>query len=313
MKASVIYQYGGAEVIQYEEVPMPTINEDDVLIKVAATSFNPVDSLIRSGAFQGTLKLELPYTLGSDVAGVVEQVGGSVNNFQVGDRVYAYVDRSRNGGAAEYVACKASIVAHVPSSIPLSDAAALPLVASTAWQGLFVHGNLQKGQRVLITAAAGGVGSIAVQLAKWKEAHVIGTASQRSFDVLHTLGVDELIDYKKESAIDVVKEPVDLIFNLSPADTLEVNKLLRLLKPGGRLVSAAKPADAQEAERLGVNAIRMGSQRSAEHLTEIAKLVDEGMVKPFITERLPISETAQAHKKLGQNNGKILLIADSEV
>ncbi|MBM4765040.1 NADP-dependent oxidoreductase [Bacillus sp. B15-48] len=312
MKASVIHQYGGPEVIQYKEVQVPSINDGDVLIKVAATSFNPVDALIRSGLFQTGLKLKFPYILGLDVAGVVEKVGNSVNNFRVGDSVYAYLDRSRNGGAAEYVACEASEVAHAPKSIPLQDAAALPLVASTAWQGLFEHGNLQKGQRVLITAAAGGVGSVAVQLAKWKGAYVIGTASERSFDILRKLGIDELINYKSEAPERVLKESVDLIFNLSPAQSSEVNKLLMLLKPGGMLVSAAKAADNQEAERLGVRTIRMASKRNAQHLSEIAKLVDEGFVKPFITERIPVSKTAEAHKKQGQNNGKILLIPNRE-
>lgn len=262
---------------------------------------------------QAVFKLDFPYTLGLDVAGVVEKVGSSVTDFKVGDRVYAYVGFPRNGAAAEYVACKASFAAHAPSSIPLSDAAALPGAALCAWQALFVHGNLQKGQRVLITAAAGGVGSIAVQLAKWKGAYVIGTASQRSFNILEQLGVDEIIDYTKEKPVERVKELVDLIFNLSPADSSEVNKLLTLLKPNGMLVSAAKPADGSEAEQLGVRTIRMATEPKAERLTEIAKLVNEGFVKPVITERMPVSSIVEVHKKAGQTQGKVLLIVDSEM
>jgi NADPH:quinone reductase-like Zn-dependent oxidoreductase len=282
------------------------------LIQVAATSYNPVDAAIRSGLFQSVFQIAFPHTLGLDVAGVVTQTGVSVRDFNVGDQVYAYLDMVSNGAAAEYVACKASLVAEAPTSIPLSDVAGLPLAASTAWQALFEHGQLKSGQRILITAAAGGVGTIAVQLAKWKGAYVLGTASSRSFGLLEELGVDEIIDYKKEEHLKVINEPVDLIINLSPVDTPEVNKLLRLLKPGGILVSAARPADISEAERLGVSTVRMASKRNAGQLKEIAQLVDAGLLRPVITARLPVSEIAVCHQQTGQTNGKTILIVNEK-
>lgn len=315
MKAALYYQYGGPEVLQYEVVPIPEIRDDEILIRVAATSVNPVDKVIQAGLAKHMAKIEFPHIVGLDVAGMVEQIGESVKGFRPGDRVYAFMGFSRNGAAADYVACKESVVAYAPTSIPISDVAALPGTASAAWQGLFSHGGLQAGHRVLITAASGGVGTIAVQLAKWKGAYVIGTAvEKKSFKVLKELGIDEVIDYKKDSILEVVKEPMDLIFNLSPVDTSEVNKLLTLLKPGGFLVSGTQPADDSEAERLKVRTIRMGTVQSAEQLTEVAKLVDSGFVRPYISERLPIGDIAEAYKKLGRiAAGKILLVVDEKL
>jgi NADPH:quinone reductase-like Zn-dependent oxidoreductase len=265
------------------------------------------------GVMKDILPLELPFIPNVDVSGVIEKMGASVNGFQLGDKVFAFLDMTKNGAAAEYVVCKANDVALAPKNIDLQDAAALPGGAMTAWQGLFDHGNLQSGQRVLITAAAGGVGSIAVQLAKWKGAYVIGTASAESISALQDLGIDEIINYKNELIEEKLTEKVDLIFNLSPLSSEEVTKLLLLLKDGGTLVSAFNPADEDVAKNLGVQVVRMGVQRNAEQLSQIADIVDQGQVKPFITERLPLKELAAVHGRVGQTRGKVLLLVNDLV
>jgi NADPH:quinone reductase-like Zn-dependent oxidoreductase len=307
MKAVRYHQYGGTDVLTYEETPVPEVRSDEVLIKVAATAFNPADAMIRMGYLKDFLPLELPFIPNVDVSGIIEKIGESVTGLQVGDKVFAFLDLTKNGGAAEYVVCKAIDVAHAPKKITLQDAAAIPSGALTAWQGLFDHGNLQSGQRVLITAAAGGVGSFAVQLAKWKGAHVIGTASEKSFPSLRELGIDEVIDYKTESIEDKVAEKVDVIFNLAPISSEDVTKLLHLLKKGGTLVSSSNPADENLAKELGVHAVRMAVQRNAEQLSQIANLVDAGYVTPFITERVPLRNLAAVHEKVGQTRGKVLI------
>ncbi|WP_314590935.1 NADP-dependent oxidoreductase [Paenibacillus terrigena] len=310
MKAVRYHQYGSADALQYEEAPIPAVSADEVLIKVAATAFNPADATVRMGALKDFLPLELPFTPNVDVSGVIEQVGESVTELSVGDKVFAFLDMTRNGAAAEYVVSKAIDVAVAPKNINLQDAAAIPGGAMTAWQGLFDNGNLQSGQRVLITAAAGGVGSFAVQLAKWKGAYVIGTASENSFSALQQWSIDEIIDYKNESVEDKVTEKVDLIFNLSPVSSEEVTKLLHVLKEGGTLVTALNPADESVAKELGVHVVRMAVQRNAEQLTQIAQLVDDGVIKPFITERHPLSNLASVHEKMGQMRGKVLLLVE---
>jgi len=305
MKAFRYYQYGGPEVLQYEEVPMPEVKADEVLIKVTATTNNPGDVNIRKGGL-GTL-LEFPFIPNYDVSGVIDKVGSSVQEFHVGDQVYAFLDVTRNGAAAEYVVSKAVDVALAPKNISLEDAGVIPSSAVTAWQGLFDHGKLQAGQRILVTAAAGGVGAFAVQLAKWKGAYVIGTASERSFSYLEEIGIDEIIDYKNESVIEKIKEKLDLIFNLSPLSSEEVTKLLPLLKKGGTLVSATKPADDERANELGVHAISMWAKSSSEQLSQIAKLVDNGFVKPWITEVDSLENLKGIHEKFRSTNGKILI------
>ncbi|HEY1869844.1 MAG TPA: NADP-dependent oxidoreductase [Chitinophagaceae bacterium] len=313
MKAIRYHEYGGHEVLKFEDAPIPSVNSDEVLIKVAAAGFNPADAYIRMGYLKNFLPLEFPFIPNVDVSGVIEKTGDSVKDLKTGDKIFAFLDMGKNGGAAEYVVAKAVDVTLAPKSIALQDAAAIPSGGVTAWQGLIELGNLQSGQRVLITAAAGGVGSIAVQLAKWKGALIIGTASERSFSILKELGVDQIINYKNEKIADELKEKVDLIFNLSPMSSEDVTKLLDLLKKGGTLVSASNPADDNVAKELGVNAIRMAVQRNAEQLSKIADLVDHKYVKPNISERLPLSQLPSVHEKVGQTNGKVLFIVNEKV
>ena len=313
MKAAVYNQYGGTDVIEVREMPIPEVGPDEVLIKVFATSYNPLDSVIRRGDFQKVITIDFPFIPHSDVSGVIEAVGESVTSLHVGDKVYTYLDISINGAASEYVVTKPDNVVSAPKSIPLQEAAAIPLAALTAWQALFKHGKLERGQRVLITAAAGGVGAFAVQLAKWKGAYVIGTASEQSFPKLEEYGIDEIIDYKTESIVDRLKEKVDLIFHLSPAPSEEVNTWLPLLKEDGLLVSAVAPADKELAKELGVRAKRMGVRSDGDDLANIAHLVDEGVVLPYITKRFPLDELRTVHELAGKTRGKVLVEVNSNI
>lgn len=309
MKAVRYHNYGSIDELKYEEVVIPQITDDEVLIKVSATSFNPVDGFIRSGWFKDYMPVTLPFTPNSDVAGVIEKAGRNVTEFKPGDKVIGFLSLTKNGAAAEYVATDIAGLTLAPASIDLVDAAAVPATSLTAWQGLFEHAKIQAGQRALITAAAGGVGSFAVQFAKEKGAYVIGTASDESKPILKELGVDEVINYKTQVLSEALTEKVDMVFNLTPYSSDEVNKMLDLLNPGGILVSALSPADEALAKSKEVRTIRMGVTRNSAQLKQIVNLIDEGKVKVFITEKLPLKDLPEAHRKseAGKVRGKIVI------
>lgn len=315
MKAIKIHQYGGPEVVSYEDVLIPDIKPDEVLIKVSATSFNPVDALFRAGKLKDIIPQSLPYTPNIDVSGVIERAGDDVTHLQIGDKVFAFLDITRDGSAAEYVVSRAIDVVLAPTTISLSDAAAIPVSGLTAWQGLFQHGHLQSGQRVLITAAAGGVGYLAVQLAKWKGAFVIGTAQERSTRILKELGIDEVIDYEKNPIQAALTEKVDVILNLAPISQKETDDLLHLLHKGGILVSASTKVNTKLAKELGVNSISMVTQRNEQELKQLANLIDEGHVTPFICARFPLSDLAKVHEKKEdkKTRGKLLILVNSDL
>jgi NADPH:quinone reductase-like Zn-dependent oxidoreductase len=295
--------YGGPEVLRFaEDIPEPPVAADAVSIKVAATSFNPVDAKIRQGARRDVLHLKFPHIPGVDVSGVVAKTGDEVTGLTVGQRVYAFLNVQDDGGAADHVAAKATLVAAAPENISLQDAAALPCVALTAWQSLFEHADLQAGQRVLIVGAGGGVGQIAVQLAKWKGSFVIGTSSKTPDDELMSLGVDRLINHRTEHVADALGEKVDVILNLAPMSD-EINSMLALLKPDGILVSTTGPADEQRAAELGVRTQGMMTTRGAEGLKRIAELVDAGHMRPLIAARVPFSELASVHEQADPSRG----------
>jgi NADPH:quinone reductase-like Zn-dependent oxidoreductase len=249
----------------------------------------------------------LPFIPGWDVSGVVEAISSAVTQFKKGDAVYARPDLARNGAYAEYVVVKETETALKPRSIDHVHAAAIPIVASTAWQALFDRAGLAKGQRILIHGAAGGVGSFAVQLAKWKGAHVIGTASTRNQAFLRELGVDEAIDYEKTRFDDVVKD-VDVVFDPIGGDMRA--RSWKVLKKGGILVSiVGPPPSADEAAKFGVRTAFFSAQPNAFQLSEIAKLVDSGKIKPIVETVLPLSEARRAHEltESGHGRGKIVL------
>lgn len=314
MKAVQIHKYGGPRVLTYEEVPKPKPKDDDILVRVHATSVNPADWQIRSGR---RFKLKRPFSLilGLDVSGVVEAAGMEVADFKVGDSVFGMMDIRKGGAYAEYVAAPAGNFAFKPRSLDHIQAAAMPLVALTAWQALFDAGELTAGQKVLIHAAAGGVGHIAVQLAKWKGAYVIGTASSRNENFLRKLGVDEFVDYgttrfeKIVHDVDVVLEAVnrDIAVEASPGNTLE--RSWCVLKKNGVLVSLCDNPSSDVAAAYNVRARRILVQPNAAQLQEIAKLVDAGQVRPTVEAVLPLREARKAHKlsQKGHTRGKIVL------
>jgi NADPH:quinone reductase-like Zn-dependent oxidoreductase len=240
MKAVVIRSYGGREVLDVEEVPVPGIADDEVLIRVHAAGVNPVDWKVRAGYLKEMLPYEFPLTLGWDVSGTVAEAGSNVTGFSTGDEVYALADISRNGAYAEFIVVKADGVALKPDSLDHVHAASVPLAALTAWQALFDTADLSRGQKILIHAAAGGVGSFAVQLAKWKGAHVLGTASARNREFLLGIGADEVIDYTttpfEDAAVDV-----DVVLDAMGGDSRE--RSWKTLKSGGILVSIVGPPD----------------------------------------------------------------------
>jgi len=306
MKAVRIHNYGGPEVLKFEDAPRPQPGNGEVLVRIHAAAVNPVDWKVRAGRLKERIQYPLPLIPGWDFSGVVEATGPGVTRLKKGDEVYARPDIARNGAYAEYIVAKESEVALKPNSVDHIQAAAIPLAALTAWQALFDTAGLRAGQKVLIHGAAGGVGSFAVQLAKWKGAHVIGTASGRNQSFLRDLGVDEPIDYEKTRFEDVVHD-VDVVLDTIGGDTQK--RSWKVLKKGGILVSIISPPSAEEAAKHGVRQGYVFVQPNASQLTEIAKLVDSGKLKPVVETVLPLAEArrAQEQSEAGHTRGKIVL------
>jgi len=302
MKAIQIHSFGGPEVLKVEEVARPQVSSHDVLIKVYASGVNPIDWKAR----EGYTKHSLPFIPGWDVSGVVEETGPDVKNFKKGDAVYSRPDMKGNGSYAEYVVSKDTELGHKPATIDHVTAAAIPLAGLTAWQGLFTHGKLRQGQRVLILGASGGVGSFAVQFAKWKGAYVIGTTSEQNLSFIRELGADEAIDYRKRGYENLIMH-VDMVFDTIGGEAQK--NTLRLLRPGGILVTTIKVEDAAAFEKKGVRIMGMMGQPSQENLEDIARLVDEGKVRPFIQKVFPLEKAADASRlsQEGHVRGKIVL------
>lgn len=316
MKAVRYHSYGGPEVLIYEDAPRPEPEADELLIRVHAASVNPADWQISSGK---RFLLEKPFSLtpGFDVSGIVEATGDSVTDFVAGDEVYSKLGLQNSGAYAEYVTCSAADAAYKPRSLTHTEAAALPVAGLTAWQALFEAGGLSKGQTVLIHAAAGGVGHLAVQLAKWKGARVIGTASARNSDFLLDMGCDEIIDYKKTRFEDVVHD-VDVVIDSVVRDAQKgidavardtLQRSFSVLKKNGILVSICDTPSPDAAAAHDVRAVHILAKNSATQLTKIAELVDTGYLRPHISEVLPLREARNAYElsQGGHTRGKIVL------
>lgn len=306
MKAIRIHEFGGPEVLKYDDAPNPSPANDEVVIKIHASGVNPVDCKIRAGLAQGKFPIEFPLIPGWDVSGEIEEVGSDVLNFRKGDEVYSRPDPTRNGTYAEYVVVKADQVNSKPKSIDHDKAAAVPLAGLTAWQGLFEHGDLKAGQKVLIHAASGGVGTFAVQFAKWKGAYVIGTASEENIDFLYDLGADEVIDYKTEKFENKVKN-VDLVFDLIGGETQK--RSLSVIRQGGRLVTTVQPGNQEVAKEKSIKLIGYMAKSYPADLQQIADLIDSGKIKPIVTRILPLKEAAKAQELIDSHHtrGKIVL------
>ena len=306
MKAVRIHTHGGPETLVYEDAPRPTPLTNEVLIRVRAASVNPVDWKIRDGYGKQMFNHQMPLILGWDVAGTIEAIGPEVEKFKLGDAVYGYTSLLRDGAYAEFAIAKQAEIALKPKSLDFVQAAAVPVGALTAWQALFDTANLQENQKVLIHAASGGVGSMAVQLAKAKGAYVIGTASARNADFVRELGVDEFIDYQSTQFETVVSD-VDVVFDTIGDDTQE--RSFGVLRTGGFLVSIVAPPSQETANKYGVQSAMLSVQPNAAQLGEISELIDSGKLKPFVETVLPLSEARQAHEmsQSGRTRGKIVL------
>jgi NADPH:quinone reductase-like Zn-dependent oxidoreductase len=309
MKAVRIHKYGGPEVLQYEDAPRPQPESGEVLIRVYAAGVNPIDWKVREGYMKDLWPHKFPLIPGWDLSGVVEEIGpgpAAAGRFKKGDEVYSVPDVSRDGAYAEYIVVRESELALKPKSLHHVHAAAVPLAALTAWQALFDAGQLVSGQRILIHGGSGGVGHVAVQLAKWKGAHVLATASTKNQELLRELGVDEPIDYTKQKFEDVARD-VDLVLDLIGGETQE--RSWSVLKKGGVLLSLVQPPSVEKAKALGVRAAFVAGHPSGAQLAEIAKIIDSGQLAPVIDRILPLSEVRRAHElsKSGHTRGKIVL------
>ena len=305
MKAMRIHAFGGPEVLELEQQPMPEPGEGEVLVRVLAASVNPVDYKIRSGGYPAVGEDKLPMTLGRDVAGVVDRCGPGVTSLEVGHAVYAMLPPDR-GGYAEFVAINAGDCARQPERLDAVQAAAVPLAGLTAWQGLFDHGGLQAGQTVLIHGASGGVGHFAVQFARARGATVLATARADDRDFLIGLGATEVIDYHAQRFEDQVA-PVDVVFDLVAGDTQE--RSWQVLKEGGALISTLKEPSKEKAAAKRARTAHYMAHPDGGQLEKIADLVQGGQVTPVIDSTFPLEGAAQAQRRLESEHvrGKIVL------
>jgi NADPH:quinone reductase-like Zn-dependent oxidoreductase len=303
VRAIRVHQYGAADQLKFEHIERPEPQAGEVLVQVHAAGVNPMDWKIRQGYFKDVLPIQFPYIPGLEIAGVVEEVGPGVTAFQQGQAVYG---QSANGGYADYTVASVKSLALKPQSLNFDEAATVPVGATTAWQGLFEHGKLEAGQRVLIQGAAGGVGLFAVQFARWKGAHVIATTSGANVDFVRSLGVETVIDYTTTALASVVHD-VDLAFNLVGGTAVEA--ALQAVKRGGTLVSIAGQPAAENVQERAVRVVSFYTQIDSDLLQTFAGLIDAGQVKVAIEKIFPLSEARQAHElsQQGHGRGRIVL------
>ena len=308
MKAIVAHEYGGPDVLKYEDVPLPEPKENEILVRVIASGVNPADPLILNGKYAKEFGTHLPLVLGYDMAGVVVRAGAKVTKLRVGDPVYAYL--LWGGGWAEYCISNEGESAIKPKSFGFIDASAVPLAALTAWQALIDIGKIENGQTVLIHGGSGGVGSFAIQIAKAHGARVIATASTANQDVLKQLGAEVAIDYTKQKFEEIAHD-IDLVLDPVGRDTLA--RSYGVIKKGGIVVTIVSRCDQAELKKHEIRGASLSSHPDSGELGEITKLIDGGKIKPIVTEVLPLTDAAKADAQAETHHtrGKIVLkIAD---
>jgi len=334
VKAFILHGYGSADNVRLGDMPDPTLRDDDVMIQVHAAGVNPVDARIRDGDFKAFLRYRLPIVLGCDAAGVVVSVGSRVRRFKPGDEVYARPADDRIGAFAELIAINEAEVAMKPKSLTMEEAASIPLVGVTAWQALVERANLQRGQKVLIHAGSGGVGTLAIQLAKHIGATVASTTSTANVALVKSLGADVVIDYRKQDFAETLRD-YDVVLNSLDKRILE--KSLRVLKPGGQLISISGPPDAAfarsldlpwimkttlrtimsvlsygikaKAKRRGVTYSFLFMRADGGQLAKITSLIDNGIIRPVVDRVFPFASTkeAMAYVEEGRAKGKVVV------
>jgi NADPH:quinone reductase-like Zn-dependent oxidoreductase len=294
MKAVRLLEYSGQLVLT--DVPTPTIARDEVLVKVRSTAVNHLDLVEASGAARQVLPIDLPWIPGHEFSGVVEQIGTDVAGWGPGDAVFGATTRA--GAYAEYLAVKASAIARKPSNLSFEEAASVPVAAETAWQGIFTHAHLEKGQTILIQGGAGAVGAYAVQLASHAGATVIATASGGDEAYLKSIGASRVVDYRAAQFEKVLGEKVDVVFDLVRGDT---QKSFLVLKEGGHLVSATQPVSQEEAAKHRVSGVMMSLAPSGETLSKIGRMLEEGTIRPDVATVYALQDAAQAWKDIARN------------
>jgi NADPH:quinone reductase-like Zn-dependent oxidoreductase len=302
MRAAILTEYGTDP--QIADVDRPDLPDDSVMIEVHAASINPIDWIIMAGYVQEMLPYPLPWTVGYDISGVVTEVGPHAAGLSIGDEVFGRANGMQAGTMAEYAAIKASDLAVKPANISHAEAAGVPLVGLTAWQALFDKGGLQSGQRVLIHAGSGGVGTLAIQIAKNAGAWVATTASAKNKDLVLGLGADQFVDYANETFEDVIDE-VDLVIDMLGEDTLA--RSFDVVKHGGTIVSIKGDAPDGLAAARGVEFHSFFMEPSGEQLTKIADLIRDGAVRPILDSTFPLEDVAAAyaHAQTGHPVGKV--------
>jgi len=330
MKAYSISKYSKVEKLQLIEVAEPNIKENEVLVEIHASGLNVLDSKIKSGEFKLILPYKFPLILGHDVAGVITQIGKNVKQFKVGDEVYSRPSDFQIGTFAEFIAINEKDLALKPKNLSMVEAASIPLVALTVWQAFIEKANLKKGQKVFIQAGSGGVGTIAIQLAKHLGATVATTASEKSFSMLKNLGADILIDYKTEDFETVLKD-YDVVLNSQ--DTKTLKKSLRILRPGGKVISISGPPTPEfaksinapwfvkivlslissgirrKASKLGVDYSFLFMRADGKQLQDISKLIEKGVIRPVVDKSFSFEQTNEAleYVESGRAKGKVVV------
>ena len=330
MKAFIVNRYGKKEKLQLTEIAEPVVKETDILVQVRSAGVNLLDSKIRNGEFKMILPYATPFTLGHDVAGVVTKVGSNVSKFKVGDEVYARPADYRIGSFAEFISINENDAAIKPKNLSMEESASIPLVGLTAWQALVEKANLKKGEKVFIQAGSGGVGTFAIQLAKYLGAIVATTTSAANIDLVKSLGADIIIDYKKED-FETILKGYDVVLNSQ--DTKTLVKSLKVLKTGGKVISISGPPDPdfgqqinanwflkiilkflsagirKKAKRLGVNFSFLFMRAQGEQLSQITKLIESGIIKPVLDKVFPFEQTNEAlsYVETGRAKGKVVI------
>ena len=330
MKAFIIDRYGRNEKLHLQEIAEPVVKENEVLVQVFSSGVNLLDSKIKNGDFKIFLRYKMPLVLGHDVAGVITKTGSKVSRFKVGDEVYARPADYRIGGFAELIAIDEANVALKPKRLTMEEAASIPLVALTAWQALVEKADLKKGQKVFIQAGSGGVGTIAIQLAKYIGATVATTTGTTNVEWVKALGADTVIDYKTEDFEGILRD-YDVVLNSQDTRTLE--KSLRVLKPGGKLISISGPPDAafakqiqlgwplkmimgllsfgirRKAKRLRIDYSFLFMRAEGNQLSKITDLIDSGIISPVVDKVFPFGKTEEAltYVESGHAKGKVVI------
>jgi len=306
MKAFRLLEYGGQLV--FNDVPTPPIARDEILVKIKSTAVNHLDLVKASGTARQILRIDLPWIPGHEFSGVVEQIGSDVAAYAPGDAVFA---ANETGGAyAEYLAVKPAAIARKPPDLSFEEAASVPVASQTAWQGLFTHGHLEKGQTILIHGGAGAVGAYAVQLASHAGATVIATASSDDEAYLNSIGASRVLDYREAQFEKILREKVDVVFDLVGGETQKRSFLV--LKEGGHLVSAVQPVSQEEAATHHVSGVMMRLAPSGDVLGRIGRLLEEGTIRPDVATVYALQDAAQAWKDIAEKLPRVHGMSPSE-